>query len=134
LTDVGAVGFLPGVPGELGSWAWQVNAGHSRGQTDHRHVVTAVWVVSAPSSRSADRPNTIEQLITRIVDRIVTNIAASQAPIVHTVEQLAASPEELTREIIKLETISQYSPSKDLESQPRPVHVRTLKPGTRAVR
>jgi hypothetical protein len=79
-------------------------------------------------------PNTVEQLITRIADRIVTSIAATQEPIVRTVDQLTAGQEDLTREIIKLEAISQYSLSKDLESQPRPVHVRTLKPGTRAVR
>jgi hypothetical protein len=107
--------------------------------SDATRQIIATWSpqlgwLAPQTSAPQTAPNTIEQLIARIVDRIVTNIAASQEPIVHTIDQLAASQEELTREIIKLEAISQYSPSKDLEPQPRPVHVRTLKPGMRAVR
>jgi len=40
----------------------------------------------------------------------------------------------MTREMIKLEAISQYALSKSLEPPPRPVHAPTPKPGTRAVR
>jgi len=79
-------------------------------------------------------PNTIEQIITRIADRIVTNIAASQEQIARTVDQLTAGQEKMTREIIKLEAISQYGLARNLETPPRPVHAPTPKPGTRAVR
>jgi hypothetical protein len=79
-------------------------------------------------------PNTIEQIVTRVVDRIVTNIAVTQEPIVRSVDQLTAGQEQLTREIIKLEAISQYGLAKNLEPPPRPVHAPMPKPGTRAVR
>jgi hypothetical protein len=78
-------------------------------------------------------PNTVDQIVTRIVDRIVTNIAATQEPIVRSVDQLTAGQEQLTREIIKLEAISQYGLSKSLEP-PRQIHATTPKPGTRTVR
>ena len=91
------------------------------------------WLApQAPVARTI--PNTIEQIVTRIVDRIVTNIAATQEPMVRTVEQLAAGQEQLTREMIKLEAISQYGLSKSLEPPPRQIHAATSKPGTRAVR
>ena len=79
-------------------------------------------------------PNTIEQIVTRIVDRIVTNIVATQEPIARAVDELTAGQEQLTREIIKLEAISQYGFSKSLEPPPRPVHAPMPKLGTRAVR
>jgi hypothetical protein len=107
--------------------------------SDAARQIIATWSpqlgwLAPQASAPQTAPNTIEQLITRIVDRIVTNIAATQEPIVRTVDQLTAGQEQLTREIIKLEAISQYGLSKDLEPQPRPVQVRTLKLGTRAVR
>jgi hypothetical protein len=79
-------------------------------------------------------PNTIEQIVTRIVDRIVTNIVATQEPIARAVDELTAGQEQLTREIVKLEAISQYGFSKSLEPPPRPVHAPMPKLGTRAVR
>jgi len=86
----------------------------------------------APIARTA--PDTIEQIVTRIADRIVANIAVGQEQISRTVDQLAAGQEQITREMIKLEAISQYALSKSLEPPPRPVHAPTPKPGTRAVR
>jgi hypothetical protein len=90
------------------------------------------WLApQAPVARTV--PDTIEQIITRIADRIVANIAAGQEQISRTVDQLAGGQEQMTREMIKLEAISQYGLSKSLEPPPRPVHALTPKPGTRAV-
>ena len=76
------------------------------------------WLApQAPVARTV--PDTIEQIITRIADRIVANIAAGQEQISHTVDQLAAGQEQMTREMIKLEAISQYGLAKNLEPPPR---------------
>jgi len=93
-----------------------------------------VWLTpQAPAPQNVT--NTIEQIVTRIVDRIVTNIAATQEPIARAVDDLTAGQEQLTREIVKLEAISQYGLAKGLEPPPRPpIHAPTPKPGTRAVR
>jgi hypothetical protein len=61
-------------------------------------------------------PDPIEQ-ITRSVDRIV---ATSQDQITRSVDQLAAGQEQMTREIIKLQAISQYGLYKNSEPPPRP--------------
>jgi hypothetical protein len=91
------------------------------------------WLApQAPVARAV--PDTIEKLITRITDRIVANVAATQEPLARTVEQLATGQEQLIRETIRLEAISQYGLSKSLEPPLRPVHAPTAKPGTRAVR
>ena len=79
-------------------------------------------------------PERIEQIAARIADRIVSNIAATQQQMVRSVDLLTAGQEQMTREVIKLEAVSQYSSSKDLEPPPRPVPARPPKPGTRAVR
>src|SRR5258707_3089749 len=79
-------------------------------------------------------PNTIEQITTRIVDRIVTNIAATQEPMVRTVEQLADGQEQLTREMIKLEAISQYGLVKRIDPPPPQIHPPKPKPPTRTAR
>jgi hypothetical protein len=78
-------------------------------------------------------PDRIEHIIARIADRIVTNNAGGQEQIARAVDQLATGQEQLTREIVKLEAISQYGLSKNMEPPPRPVHALTPKPGTRAV-
>src|SRR5260370_11847012 len=45
-------------------------------------------------------PNTIERIVTRIAHRIVTNITATQEPIVPTVGQLTAGQGKLTRQVL----------------------------------
>ena len=91
------------------------------------------WLApQAPVGRTVT--DAIEQIIARIADRIVANIAAGQEQISHTVDQLAAGQEQMTREMIKLEAISQYGLSKSLEPPPRQTHAATPKPGTRVVR
>jgi hypothetical protein len=91
------------------------------------------WLApQAPVGRTVT--DAIEQIITRIADRIVANIAAGQEQISHTVDQLAAGQEQMTREMIKLEAMSQYGLSKSLEPPPRQTHAATPKPGTRVVR
>jgi hypothetical protein len=91
------------------------------------------WLAPQPSVAQT-APDRIEQIIARIADRIVTNTAAGQELIARAVDQLTAGQEQLTREIVKLEAISQYGPSKSIEPPPRPLHALTPKPGTRAVR
>jgi hypothetical protein len=66
----------------------------------------------APVARTV--PDRIEKIITRIVDRIVANIAVGQEQIARNVDQLAAGKEQMTREIVKLEAISQYGLAKNL--------------------
>ena len=91
------------------------------------------WLApQAPVARTV--PDPIEKIITRIVDRIVANIAVGQEQIARTVDQLAAGQEQMTREIVKLGAISQYGLAKNLEPPPRAVHAPMPKPGTRAVR
>jgi len=91
------------------------------------------WLApQAPVGRTVT--DAIEQIIARIADRIVANIAAGQEQISHTVDQLAAGQEQMTREMIKLEAMSQYGLSKSLEPPPRQTHAATPKPGTRVVR
>ena len=91
------------------------------------------WLApQAPVGRTVT--DAIEQIITRIADRIVANIAAGQEQISRTVDQLAAGQEQMTREMIKLEAVSQYGLSKSLEPPPRQTHAATPKPGTRVVR
>src|SRR5260370_10333803 len=75
------------------------------------------WL-APPAPVPQTSPNTLEQITTRIVDRIVTNIAATQEPMVRTVEQLAAGQEQLTREMIKLDAISQYGLCEKLKAPP----------------
>src|SRR5260370_37177501 len=76
----------------------------------------------------------MNQIVTRIVARFVTNISATQEPIARAVDELTASQEQLTGAIVKLEAISQYGLARNLEPPPRPVHAPMPKPGTRAVR
>jgi hypothetical protein len=91
------------------------------------------WLApQAPVGRTVT--DAIEQIIARIADRIVANIAAGQEQISHTVDQLAAGQEQMTREMIKLEAMSQYGLSKSVEPPPRQTHAATPKPGTRVVR
>jgi hypothetical protein len=91
------------------------------------------WLApQAPVARTV--PDPIEEIIARIVDRIVANIAVGQEQIARTVDQLAAGQEQMTREIVKLGAISQYGLAKNLEPPPRAVHAPMPKPGTRAVR
>jgi hypothetical protein len=80
----------------------------------------------APRATVADAaPDSIEQ-ITRSVDRIAGNIAASQEQITRSIDHLAAGQEHMTREIIRLQAISQYASNKSQEPPqqpaPGPVH------------
>jgi hypothetical protein len=91
------------------------------------------WLApQAPVARTV--PDTIEQIVTRIGDRIAANIAISQEQISRTVDQLSAGQDQIAREMIKLEAISQYGLSKNLEPLPPQIHAATPKPGARVVR
>jgi hypothetical protein len=90
----------------------------------------------APQSAVAKTvPDTIEQ-ITRSVDRIVAasqeQSGASQEQIRRSVDQLAAGQQQMTREIIKLQAISQYGLYKNSEPPPRQASAPAPKPVTRS--
>src|SRR6266849_7693545 len=103
--------FYIGVAATL---AWQSYSGAAR------QVIASLspqlsWL--APQAAVAQAaPDTVEQ-ITRSVNRIV---AASQEQIARSVDQLAADQVQMTREIIKLQAISQYGLYKNSEPPPRP--------------
>ena len=91
----------------------------------------------APQSAVAKTvPDTIEQ-ITRSVDRIVAasqeQSGASQEQIRRSVDQLAAGQQQMTREIIKLQAISQYGLYKNSEPPPRQAPGPAPKPVTRSL-
>jgi hypothetical protein len=74
----------------------------------------------APQAADAqDVPDKFEQ-VTRSVDQIVST---SQKHITRSVDQLAAGQEQMTREIIRLQAISQYGIHANSEPAPRPAHV-----------
>ena len=60
---------------------------------------------AADEQSAADR---IEQ-ISHSVDRIASDIAASQEQITRSIDQLAADQQQMTREIIRLQAITQYT-------------------------
>ncbi len=117
--------FYIGVAATL---AWQSYGGAAR------QIIASLspqlsWL--APQAAVAQTvPDTVEQ-ITRSVNRIV---AASQEQIARSVDQLAADQEQMTREIIKLQAISQYGLYKNSEPPPRPAPSPAPKPVTRPVR
>jgi hypothetical protein len=71
----------------------------------------------APDGQSAaDR---IEQ-ISHSVDRIASDIAANQEQITQSIDHLTADQQQMTREIIRLQAISEYTPYKNQEPSPQP--------------
>jgi len=117
--------FYIGVAATL---AWQSYSGAAR------QIIASLspqlsWL--APQAAVAQTaPDTVEQ-ITRSVNRIV---AASHEQIARSVDQLAADQVQMTREIIKLQAISQYGLYKNSEPPPRPAPSPAPKPVTRPVR
>src|SRR5882757_4045471 len=105
--------FCVGVAATL---AWQSYGDAAREMIANSSPQLGWLAPQAPVAQTI--PNTIEQIVTRIVDRIVTNIVATQEPIARAVDELTAGQEQLTREIVKLEAISQYGFSKSLEPPP----------------
>jgi hypothetical protein len=73
----------------------------------------------APQTAVAETaPDRLDQ-ITRSIDRIAGDIATTQEQITHSIDHLTAGQQQMTREIIRLQAISQYVPSKKAES---PLH------------
>jgi hypothetical protein len=108
--------FYIGVAATL---AWQSYSGAAR------QVIASLspqlgWL--APRAAAAQAvPDKTEQ-ITQSVDEIVS---ASQEHITHSVDQLAAGQEQMTREIIKLQAMSQYGVHTNSEPATRRVYVRS---------
>ena len=95
-------------------------------------AASAVPDTNGQITRSVDRIVAANQeQITRSADRIIT---ASQEQIARSVGKLAADQEQMTREIIKLQAISQYGVYKNAEPSPRPALFPAPKPVTRPVR
>src|SRR6266550_2099262 len=114
--------------GVAATLAWQSYSGAAR------QVIASLspqlsWL--APQAAVAQTaPDTVEQ-ITRSVNRVV---AATHEQIARSVDQLAADQQQMTREIIKLQAISQYGLYKNSEPPPRPAPWPAPKPVTRLVR
>jgi hypothetical protein len=132
--------FYVGVAATL---AWQSYGGEAR-ETIASWSPQLSWL--APQAATAPTvPDTSEEIarsvdrivaanqeeIARSVDRIIT---ASQGQIARSVAQLAADQEQMAREIIKLQAISQYGIYKNAEPSPRPASLAAPKPVTRPVR
>jgi hypothetical protein len=62
-------------------------------------------------------PDRLDQIM-RSVDRIASDIAASQQQMTRSIDHLTAGQEQMTREIIILREISRYVPSKKEEVRP----------------
>jgi hypothetical protein len=110
--------FYIGVTATL---AWQSYGAEAR-QTIANLSPYLDWL--APQARVAQPvPDTIEQ-ITRSINRVA---GASQAQIMRSVDQLAAGQEQLAREILKLQAMSQYGVYKNSEPplRPAPASART---------
>src|SRR5262249_28546101 len=106
--------FYIGVAATL---AWQ-------SYSDAARQIIASWSPQlgwlAPQAAAAqDVPDKFDQ-VTRSVDQIVS---ASQKHITRSVDQLAVGQEQMTREIIRLQAISQYGIHANSEPAPRPAHV-----------
>jgi hypothetical protein len=106
--------FYIGVAATL---AWQ-------SYSDAARQIIASWSPQlgwlAPQAAAAqDAPDKFEQ-VTRSVDQIVS---ASQKHISRSVDQLAAGQDQMTREIIRLQAISQYGTHASSEPAPRPARV-----------
>jgi hypothetical protein len=72
----------------------------------------------APLSVEAP-PDSIEK-ITRSVDRIASDVAASQEQITRSIDHLAAGQEQIAREIIRLQALSQYASGRSQEPPQQP--------------
>jgi hypothetical protein len=124
--------LIPFCIGVAATLTWQSYSDAAR-QIIARWSPQLGWLApQAPVAQTV--PDSIERTITRIADGIVAGSATGQDQIARAVDQLRAGQEQLTREIIKLEAISQFGLSKSPEPPTRPVHASMPKPGTRAVR
>ena len=105
--------FYIGVAATL---AWQSYSGVAR-QVVANLSPQLGWL--APQTAAADPvPDRIEQ-IAHSVDQIVT---AGQEQITRSVDQLAVGQEQMTREILRLQAISQFGLYRNVEPAPRPTH------------
>jgi hypothetical protein len=66
----------------------------------------------APQAVGADTDSDRIEQITHNVDRIASDIAASREQITRSIDHLAAGQEQMTLEIIRLQAIPQFAPSK----------------------
>jgi len=74
----------------------------------------------APQAVVADTASDRFEQITQNVDRIASDIAASREQITRSIDHLAAGQDQMTLEIIRLQAISQFAPSKKGGPPPGP--------------
>jgi hypothetical protein len=92
-------------------------------------------IASATSSLDQQRFNTISldlNAMRQSIDGLATSIANNQEQIMRSVDQLAASQEQMTREIAKVQAVEQYVLYKNSDPLPRPVPAPTPKPVQRS--
>lgn len=77
------------------------------------------WLAPHTTDADGDR---IGQ-ITRSIDRIASDIAASQAQITRSIDHLAAGQDQITTEIIRLRAMTQFAPPKAAPDPPPHRHV-----------
>jgi hypothetical protein len=84
--------------------AWH-SYGHAARETLAQLSPGLQWL--APPLEPAQNEAARVEQISRSVDRIAANVAASQEQITRTIDHLAADQEQMTREIIRLQELSQ---------------------------
>jgi hypothetical protein len=107
--------------GAVATLAWQ-SYGHAA-----REIIAGLspglrWL-SPPAAVEETASDRIEQ-ITHSVDRIASDIAASHEQITRSIDHLAASQQQMTLQIIRLQAISQFAPSRKEDPPPQPVAAR----------
>lgn len=104
--------FFLGVAATL---AWQ-SYGHAARERIARLSPQLQWL-APPAAATPAEPDRVEQ-ISHNVDEIAANIIATHEQIARSIDHLAGAQEQITREITRLQAISQYSSGKIQEPLP----------------
>ncbi len=116
--------FFVGVAATL---AWQAYGDAAR------HLI--VPIASAPDQQPLNAMSLDLDAVRRSIDGLVisigTSISTSQEQTTHSVDQLAAGLEQMTREIAKLQAVEQYVLYKNSDPPPRPAPAQARNPISR---
>jgi hypothetical protein len=115
--------------GAVVTLAWQ-SYGHAA-----REIIAGLspqlrWL--APRAVGAGTPDKIEQ-ITQSVDRIASDITASREQMTRSIDHLAAGQEQMTLQIIRLQAIAQFAPSRKEDHPPQTASAAVRKAGPRSL-
>jgi hypothetical protein len=114
--------LIPLLIGVAGTLVWQ-----TYGDATIHMLASAV---SSPGRSSPDHASPDQQqfnamsldldAMRQTIDGLATNIATNQERIMHSVEQLTAGQEQITREVAKLQTVDHIEHYGNLDPPPRP--------------